>query len=259
MMQPAALTIEHGRSRLAYTRRAFQALPELDKPRILDIGCGTGMPTLELARLSDGEIVAIDIDRGALDELSQNVRDAGLSDRILVLYRSMLELDFPEEHFDVIWCEGAVFVIGFSAALRDWRKFIKPAGYLVIHEAIWRRSDPPSDVADYWRRKHGVLHTSSHYIEEIRRFGYELIDTFSVPAQVWWDDYYGPLEERIRELEAGTLDPDLRAAIADQRRDIEMYRKSYSWFGSAIFVMRKKQAAAAEPTSEVTERTRRAD
>jgi len=42
------------RERLSkYTRKAFHILPKLDKPRILDIGCGSGVPTMELARLSD--------------------------------------------------------------------------------------------------------------------------------------------------------------------------------------------------------------
>ena len=35
---------------LKYTRKAFQLLPKLDKPRILDVGCGSGVPTIELAR-----------------------------------------------------------------------------------------------------------------------------------------------------------------------------------------------------------------
>ena len=39
---------------LKYTRKAFRMLPQIDKPRILDIGCGSGIPTLELARLGQG-------------------------------------------------------------------------------------------------------------------------------------------------------------------------------------------------------------
>lgn len=43
-----------------YTRKAFKMLPKRPFPCILDIGCGSGVPTMELAKLSDGEIVAID-------------------------------------------------------------------------------------------------------------------------------------------------------------------------------------------------------
>ncbi len=45
-----------------YTKKAFQELPELNNPKILDLGCGSGIPTLELARLSHGEILGIDIE-----------------------------------------------------------------------------------------------------------------------------------------------------------------------------------------------------
>ena len=58
-----------------YTRRAFRMLPKLEKPRILDIGCGSGVPTIELAKLSGGEIVGIDINQALLDVLDRKVKD----------------------------------------------------------------------------------------------------------------------------------------------------------------------------------------
>ena len=58
---------------LKYTRKAFRMLPQMDKPRILDIGCGSGVSTLELARLTDGEITGLDIDQNALDRLKRKI------------------------------------------------------------------------------------------------------------------------------------------------------------------------------------------
>ncbi len=46
---------------LKYTRKAFRMLPQMDKPRILDVGCSPGASTLDLARLSRGEIIGLDI------------------------------------------------------------------------------------------------------------------------------------------------------------------------------------------------------
>ena len=62
---------------LKYTRKAFRMLPQMDRPRILDIGCGSGIPTLELARLSQGEVIGIDIDQPALDKFDIRTRQAG--------------------------------------------------------------------------------------------------------------------------------------------------------------------------------------
>ena len=42
-----------------YTRKAFTYLKNLSsEPFILDIGCGYGVQTLELARISKGKIIA---------------------------------------------------------------------------------------------------------------------------------------------------------------------------------------------------------
>ena len=119
---------------LIYTRKAFRILPQLDKPRILDIGCGSGVPTMELARLTGGEITGIDIDRAMLDRLRKKIEKAGLSDRVGTIKCSIPDMKFPDENFDLIWAEGSIYVIGFARGLREWKRFLKPGGYLAIHD-----------------------------------------------------------------------------------------------------------------------------
>jgi len=100
---------------LKYTRKAFRMLPKFhNPPRILDIGCGSGVPTMELARLSEGEVIGIDIDQPALDKLIKKTGKAGFSDRVQAINCSILGMSFPDESFDIIWSEGSIFVIGFS-------------------------------------------------------------------------------------------------------------------------------------------------
>jgi ubiquinone/menaquinone biosynthesis C-methylase UbiE len=120
-----------GPGRNEYTRKAFEMLPKSDNPHILDIGCGTGGPTLELARLSKGEVLGVDIHQPYLDELARKAERAGLSDHVKAMKCSMSKMDFPDESFDIIWAEGSIFIIGFERGLKDWRRFLKPNGYLV--------------------------------------------------------------------------------------------------------------------------------
>jgi 2-polyprenyl-3-methyl-5-hydroxy-6-metoxy-1,4-benzoquinol methylase len=65
-----------------FTARAFSLIPPVDKPAILDIGCGSGIPTMELARLSSGTVTAIDIDEKELKKLREKVKEAGIEERI---------------------------------------------------------------------------------------------------------------------------------------------------------------------------------
>jgi len=78
---------------LKYTRKAFRMMPQLDKPRILDVGCGSGIPTIELAGLSNGEITGLDINEELLDALRKKIEKAGLSDRVKTVKGSLIDME----------------------------------------------------------------------------------------------------------------------------------------------------------------------
>ena len=58
----------------------FKDLPR--NPRILDIGCGPGMQTIELAKLSDGHIDALDNHQPFLGQLDLKIKKEGLTKKI---------------------------------------------------------------------------------------------------------------------------------------------------------------------------------
>jgi ubiquinone/menaquinone biosynthesis C-methylase UbiE len=61
------------------TRKAFSYLKNLpSEPLILDLECGHGMQTLELARISNGKIIALDNYQPFLDILNKNAKEEGL-------------------------------------------------------------------------------------------------------------------------------------------------------------------------------------
>ncbi len=89
------------------TRKAFKMLKDLPPcPHILDIGCGPGMQTIELARISGGEIVALDIYQPFLDRIMKNARDQEVADKIKTINKSMFDMKIEKKSFDIIWAEG---------------------------------------------------------------------------------------------------------------------------------------------------------
>ena len=124
---------DHLRENLSkYTRKAFQMLPHVDRPRILDIGCGRGVPTLELAHLSNGQIIGLEIDETSVNECTRKIKERDLSKRVRIMRCSIQDMDFPCETFDIIWAEGSIGIVGFEKGLREWRRFLKPNGFLVL-------------------------------------------------------------------------------------------------------------------------------
>lgn len=230
-----------GPGRDKYTKKAFRMLPRLDNPHILDIGCGTGRPTLELAKLSKGEIIGIDTHQPFLDELNKEIEGSGLSDRVKAINCSMFEMDFPLESFDVIWAEGSIYIIGFERGLNEWKKFLKPNGYLSVHDMTWLRPNPPSEIYDYWQRVYPEISTVEENLKLITKCDYNLIGHFTLPEDAWWFEYYSPLEKIIEGIRKKySKDIEALEVIESEKEEIEMYKKYYKWYGSAFFVMQKK-------------------
>jgi SAM-dependent methyltransferase len=235
-----------GPGRLKFTRKAFQMIPKLHRPRILDVGCGEGGPTLELAKLSNGEVVGLDIRQPSLDRLAIRIEEAGLADHVHVVKGSMLKMDFPDESFDIIWSEGSIHIIGFERGLDEWRRFIKPTGFLVVHEGVWPRPDPPQELVELWQGTYRGIGTASAYIDAIPTYGYELVGHFTLPEDMWWVEYFNPLRERIlalREKYAG--DCEALAVFEREEREIDSFKKYPGWYNSAFFVMRKVSRGAS--------------
>ncbi|MEE9501520.1 MAG: methyltransferase domain-containing protein [Candidatus Aminicenantaceae bacterium] len=229
-----------GPGRNEYTKKAYEMLPKMDQPKILDIGCGPGGPTIELARISGGDVFGMDTHQSYLDVLEEKIKKAGLSERVKAVIGSMFTMDFPEESFDIIWAEGSIYIIGFEEGLNDWRRFIKPQGFLVVHEMTWLKPNPPKEIFDYWMKMYPGITTIPENLELIHPCGYKVLGHFPLPENAWWEEYYHPLEERINQLRAKYKEnPETLRTLNSEQEEIDLYRKYSAWYGSVFYVMQK--------------------
>ena len=222
------------------TRMAFSMCEGLPRaPRVLDIACGPGMQTLELARLTDGDITAIDTHKPFLDELRRRARAAGVEGRITPAEASMFDLPFEPGSFDLIWCEGAAYIMGLEAAFTGWRPLLAEGGYLALTEACWLKPNPPAEAAAFWTEYPG-MGTVADASAIIARAGYAEIGHFTLPDASWWDDYYTPKEARLAMLEAKyAASPADLTALAEARRELDVHRRYSDYYGYVFFVARK--------------------
>jgi len=194
-------------------------LPKIEIPHILDIGCGSGVPTIELAKLSAGEIIGIDIKQSLLDRLNGKIEEEGFSGRVKTVKCSLFEIDFPDERFDIIWAEGSIWIIGFEKGLKEWRRLLKPNGFLVVHDEV---------------------KTVSNKLKKIPSYGYKLLNHFSLPQDAWWTEYYRPLEFRIKELYMKYKnDPEALEILKKYQNETDMVKRNPKERSSAFYIMKK--------------------
>ena len=107
--------------------------------RALDVGCGAGRRTLELADHYD-EVLGLDLSR-PLIELAVERRSAPT-----VRYLCSDLLDFDDTvGFDLVYSHTTLHHMpDLSAALRHLRSLVAPAGYAVLVDCVAPRPTPPA-------------------------------------------------------------------------------------------------------------------
>lgn len=117
-----------------YGRMAMEAANLTPGQRVMDIGCGCGATTLELARrvAPTGTAVGVDISTPMLDRAKQNARDAGQAN-LEFLNADAQTCDFPSESSDLLFSRfGVMFFADPLWAFRNMFRALRPGARLAF-------------------------------------------------------------------------------------------------------------------------------
>ncbi len=155
-----------------------------DRPRVVDLGAGSGTGSLALAReLPGSTVTAVDVSPQMLDHLRSRADAAGLGDRIRTVEA---DLDEPWPDLgptDVIWAASSMHHMADPAkALGAAFGALRPSGLLVIAELEsfprFLAGTPDEDVelrghAESAKRRHEAgLHMHEHWGDRASHAGF---------------------------------------------------------------------------------------
>lgn len=214
---------------------------------ILDIGCGPGAQTIDLAEaLPSANITAVDLHEPYLTLARHAAETARVADRILFSSGDMTSLTYGNDFFDLIWCEGAAYIMGIPQALNNWKRMLKPGGKIGFTECVFLKQDLPEQIRAWWTDEYPVMRQVAHCLEWIPECGFDLLGSFVLPAEAWWQDYYRPMKLQLESLQrkyAGQR--EVEAVLAQSRQEIA-YHEQYSDCYGYLFIVAELPAGTSQ-------------
>jgi ubiquinone/menaquinone biosynthesis C-methylase UbiE len=225
----------------AATAEALARLGRLPaEPRILDVGCGPGRQTLVLAGIPGARVVAVDVHASALARLAAEVQARGLAHRVEVRNADMRALPFPDASFDLVWSEGAAYLMGFPDALKAWRRLVVPGGAMGASELTWLSARPPAEAAAFWAAAYPGMRGLAENVQAAEHAGWHVEGTTVLPSSAWWPEFYEPLLARIEEKRrAHPRDRAWTRLLDEQGEEIDLFRRHGESYGYVFYLLRR--------------------
>jgi ubiquinone/menaquinone biosynthesis C-methylase UbiE len=105
--------------------------------RVLDVGCGSGVVTREIAERvgAGGRVVGLDPSPALLAVARELAQEAGIGDRVEFREGSALQLPFPDGSFDAVLCVTVLsHVPGGEGTIPELTRVLRPSGRLGIFD-----------------------------------------------------------------------------------------------------------------------------
>ncbi len=202
-------------------------------PAILDVGCGTGINLLELARVLGPcrKLVGVDLSAGMLEVARRKAAAAGVAATFQV--GDAEALDLPDGTFDLVVCNSAYHWFPDRArAIKEMARILRPGGQLLLTTLAWPGHAELIAVVDkVWTRLFGhscgafpEMPTSGEVTTQLRAAGmgiecfrYQImpavvtdlrafLSTMAVVAPVWLSDTPDGDGQRVLEETLGAID-----------------------------------------------------
>ncbi|MDM8546265.1 class I SAM-dependent methyltransferase [Candidatus Venteria ishoeyi] len=223
------------------TAKALSFIDNLTgKSKIADIGCGTGGQTMVMANHAPGHITGIDLFPIFIDLFNANSQKLKLQDRVNGVVGSMDQLSFQDETLDLIWSEGAIYNIGFERGINEWRRFLKPGGFIAVSEASWFTQERPAEIETFWEDAYPEIDLIPRKLMQMQKAGYMPVAAFVLPENCWIEHFYAPqvfAQEVFLKKYAGNKIAE--EFVENQRIEAELYYKYKDFYGYAFYIGKK--------------------
>ncbi len=181
---------------------------------VVDLGCGSGLISLEAARLvgPGGAVLAVDASEGALRILARRAEEKGIHN-LRTLHADITGIPVEDDTADAVVARSVLcYVRDRAAVLREALRVLKPGGALSFFEPVLAEEEISADWGEeryLWAKLMGILekrHPAYGFkrrdlVREVEEAGFEGVDSFTWHAEVTRP--FSDAQEAMEELRSG--------------------------------------------------------
>jgi len=113
----------------SYRHKLYEKVDLQNKQKILDVGCGTGAVTADIAQLAIGDVTGIDNDSEKLENAKRVLSNLT---NVKVMKGDVLDLPFEDESFDlVVFNIVLVYIKDQQRAVNEMARVTTPGGFVL--------------------------------------------------------------------------------------------------------------------------------
>ncbi|MEG4288605.1 methyltransferase domain-containing protein [Microcoleus sp. C2C3] len=144
--------------------------------RFCDLGCGVGMPAIQLSEVTGCFVDGITISQSQYEKAQQLAEEAGISDRVQFILGDALNMPCEDATYDGGWFFESIFHMGHRKALQEASRILKPGAILVIADLPARPTMTEEFKALCEEHSHSFIIAKEDYPELLDKAGFDLIE-----------------------------------------------------------------------------------
>ena len=226
---------------------------------LLDVGCGPGTITMDLAELvAPGPVVGIDRSKEVI-ERAREAAAARAQSNLSFEVGDVYKLEFEDSSFDVVYAHQVLQHLSEpTRALVEMRRVLRVGGWLAVRDGDYGEFtwSPPSDGLTRWMqlyhqitRKNGAEADAGRYLAEwAEAAGFDSLErsrsdwTYeSVEEREWWADLWA---DRVLYSEFARQGLEYGLTTSEELSEISDAFRAWSHSDNGIFVVVHEEVLA---------------
>lgn len=103
---------------------------------VLDYGCGSGVHTVEIAKMEAKKVVGIDLSEKSLEIARERAKKEKVETKVEFLKMDCEKMEFSDDSFDIVFDGGTFSSIDLKKSWPEIKRVLKPSGILIGIETL---------------------------------------------------------------------------------------------------------------------------